>query len=249
MVCHRRHVKGCDFGAAEELAKFRETVIARGGTLRIAQPPLRVQRTLEKVNRGDLGVIAGFQTSLQQCENELLRSWNEQMDGPRRLSRLEEGNMEMEAIALHLGDDGGLTDEAERTNMAAILFRLAEVRDVDAAESVWKGTDLASFYVVVLTGHLRLLFKDATIEELVPGSCCGYGFFAGNRGDAVRETVLLASSASRLLIISRELHNRLQDLNPALDRLLLKAMIGNASGEYRRWIHYHATNDEASNLN
>jgi len=142
-------------------------VIARGGTLRIAQPPLRVQRTLEKVNRGDLGVIAGFQTSLQQCENELLRSWNEQMDGPRRLSRLEEGNMEMEAIALHLGDDGGLTDEAERTNMAAILFRLAEVRDVDAAESVWKGTDLASFYVVVLTGHLRLLFKDATIEELV----------------------------------------------------------------------------------
>jgi hypothetical protein len=113
------------------LAKFRETVIARGGTLRIAQPPLRVQRTLEKVNRGDLGVIAGFQTSLQQCENELLRSWNEQMDGPRRLSRLEEGNMEMEAIALHLGDDGGLTDEAERTNMAAILFRLAEVRLAD----------------------------------------------------------------------------------------------------------------------
>jgi hypothetical protein len=48
-----------------------------------------------------------------------------------------------------------------------LAYRAVQVRDVDAAESVWKGTDLASFYVVVLTGHLRLLFKDATIEELV----------------------------------------------------------------------------------
>ena len=47
VIVDMRAVKGCDFGAAEELSKFKAAVARRGGTLRIAQPPSAVAAAIQ----------------------------------------------------------------------------------------------------------------------------------------------------------------------------------------------------------
>ena len=101
-------------------------------------------------------------------------------------------------------------------------------------------------YAIVLSGSLRLFCNDLPIEDCVPGSCVGFLFMFANSagGHSMRDTTLVASTPSRLLLITRQLTAQLSAERPLLDRLLLTAMVANISGEYRRLIHLHAVDDE-----
>lgn len=47
-------------------------VRAEGGELRVAQPPAAVGAAIERVARGGLGALDGFDATLRRCEDRII---------------------------------------------------------------------------------------------------------------------------------------------------------------------------------
>ncbi|KAL1528416.1 hypothetical protein AB1Y20_009765 [Prymnesium parvum] len=256
VIFDMRAVKGCDFGSVQELVKLKLATDRRGGTMRIAQPPAHVMRGIQAAARGTFDRIVDLQDTLRECEDILL-SHSQSLVAPVCPGGTDTAT-DLDAVLIHLKgvDVDGRT--AVRTacvpreqpieQLARYLLRHAEVRPINAGDTVWRPKDNATFYVIVLHGRLRLLCNGQVIEDCVPGSCVGYLFmFASSRGAyALRDTLLVAAEASRLLVLDRHLLAKIQNDNPTLDRMLLDGMIANMSGEYRRLIRLNAVADAVS---
>ena len=120
--------------------------------------------------------------------------------------------------------------------LAASLLSLAPRREVATDEVVWRPEDEASSFLIVLSGSLELMYDGVHVELLVPGSSCGFLFMFA-RGK--RDTLMVGSSASVVLVISRNLFESMHESHPSLQHQLREGMMVRVATEYQHYVRHH----------
>ena len=233
VVLDLRACQGCDFGAAEELAKMADVISAAGGKLRLAEPPPHVARAIYRVARGRLHELASFQDMLRACEDTLIAA----LLPPQPPGTVALPSSDVQAVMLfmrpgHLEAKHSLRVEG----LAASLLSLAPRREVATDEVVWRPEDEASSFLIVLSGSLELMYDGVHVELLVPGSSCGFLFMFA-RGK--RDTLMVGSSASVVLVISRNLFESMHESHPSLQHQLREGMMVRVATEYQHYVRHH----------
>lgn len=72
VIVDARAVKGCDFGALQDLEKMLKAVVAEGGIFRVAQPPPPVAYAIERALEGSMGELASFNATLHMAEDAVI---------------------------------------------------------------------------------------------------------------------------------------------------------------------------------
>lgn len=233
VIVDLRHVLGVDFGTVEELVKLRAAIERAGGALRCAAPPKHVAAAIERSARGTLGRMLGFDETLRECEESVLRA-HAPAGGAAAvaLAGVVEASLLL-ALSPHLIRQ----PSADSVSMVRTLLQMGERWRVVGGQQIWTQTEFASFYVIVLSGEHELRRDGHLIEIAVPGAMLG---FLQTLARGTRQTSLTCTSAGEMLVVSAGLHARLRKEQPRLERLLSDAMLTRLADEYRHWILHHA---------
>lgn len=249
IIVDLRACKGIDFGGAQELVKLAALVLGRGGELRLAQPSTRVAATIVAAAAGKLGpTFLTFEEELHRSESLILAR-----HGGTELPSLEDlpvssGISELIRAGFHKTSPGdheavvtALTQQSATAQRhaaaAAKLLDVGVIRHLEPGDAVWRPADAASFFVIVLSGHLRLWRQGHAIEHSVPGTIQGFlAMLEREDGATARDTSLISAEKSRVLIISSILTERFLSERSDVGVLLMRAFFTRSAIEIRHWV-------------
>uniref|UniRef100_A0A7S2NIC8 Cyclic nucleotide-binding domain-containing protein n=1 Tax=Haptolina brevifila TaxID=156173 RepID=A0A7S2NIC8_9EUKA len=210
-----------------------DVISSAGGQLRLAEPPPHVARAIYRVARGRLHDTASFQDTLRTCEDSLI----EALARPAPPSIPANPSTDVQAVMLFLRPGQLEREQSLRIEgLATSLLSLAPQRSIAPEEVVWRPEDQASSFLIVLSGSLELMYDGVHVERLVPGSSCGFLFmFAHGR----RDTLMMGSSASTVLVISRSLFEAVHSSHPSLETQIREGMMARVAIEYQHYVRHH----------